>query len=80
MALRGRALFLLVVGALMILIASWIAIRPLVGQPHPITGTRVLDLAFALFFAVRGAMNVRTALRASRAAAAPPAPPAPPAR
>ena len=47
-----------VLGAAMIAIGAFVAIRPLTGAP-PVTGSRVLDMAFAALFLVRGMMNVR---------------------
>ncbi len=61
--LSGRAKFVLGLGALMILLGVFIAIRPLIPPGKPITTSRLLDVAFAAFFIIRGWMNMRTALR-----------------
>jgi hypothetical protein len=58
-----RSKFLLALGAILILIGLYVALRPLVGAGTPITSSRFLDMAFAVFFLIRGAMNVRVARR-----------------
>lgn len=63
----------LVIGLLMIALGLFLAVRPLVAPGRPVTASRWLDMAFALFFLLRGALNVRAARRA-RAAESPPAP------
>ena len=63
----------LVSGLLMIALGLFLAVRPLVAPGRPVTASRWLDMAFALFFLLRGALNVRSARRA-RAGATPPAP------
>lgn len=63
MPLSGRAKFVLGLGVVMILLGAFIAIRPLIPPSKPITASRLLDVAFAAFFIIRGWMNVRTALR-----------------
>ena len=65
-----RSKFLLALGAILILIGLYLALRPLVGAGTPVTSSRFLDMAFAVFFLIRGAMNVRVARR-SRVASAP---------
>lgn len=62
MTVRGKVV--LALGIVMVLLGAWIALRPFVPGARPITPSRVLDVAFALFFVLRGAMNVRTGLRA----------------
>lgn len=62
MTTRGKVVFGL--GAVMVLLGAWIALRPLFPGARPITPSRLLDVAFALFFVLRGLMNVRTGLRA----------------
>lgn len=62
MTTRGKIVFGL--GVVMVLLGAWIALRPLLPGAHPITPSRLLDVAFALFFVLRGLMNVRTGLRA----------------
>ena len=58
-----RSKFLLALGAILILIGLYLALRPLVGAGTPVTSSRFLDMAFAVFFLIRGAMNVRVARR-----------------
>lgn len=62
MSIRGKVVVGL--GVVMVLLGAWIALRPVLPGARPITSSRVLDVAFALFFVVRGLMNVRTGLRA----------------
>ena len=58
-----RSKFLLALGAILILIGLYLALRPLLGAGAPVTSSRFLDMAFAVFFLIRGAMNVRVARR-----------------
>jgi len=39
----------------------YVAVRPL-WAPPPVTGARWLDMAFAVVFMLRGAINVRTVM------------------
>lgn len=66
MTIRGKIVFGL--GIVMVLLGAWIAFRPLLPGARPITPSRLLDVAFALFFVLRGLMNVRTGWRAREAA------------
>jgi uncharacterized membrane protein HdeD (DUF308 family) len=59
----------LVLGVVMIAIGVYVAVRPLLPAAAAITSARWLDVAFAAFFIIRGAMNVRSALREKGAAA-----------
>lgn len=61
--------FLIVVGWVMIVLGAFVAIHPLLPGVKPITGQIWLDVAFAVFFLVRGWMNVRAGrrVRAARA-------------
>ena len=43
----------------MLAIGGYIAIQPLTGAA-PVSGSRVLDTAFAALFLVRGVMNLRS--------------------
>lgn len=74
-----RSHFILLLGAIQVGVGVFIALRPLTGSGAPITNSRVLDMAFAAFFLIRGAMHLRNARRASReasqAVAEPPTPP-----
>ena len=53
----------LVLGVVMIGLGSYVAIRPLIPGQRAITTYRWLDVAFAAFFILRGAMHVRAAMR-----------------
>lgn len=75
-----RSRFLLALGAILIGIGVYLALRPLVGTGAPITSSRWLDMAFAVFFLIRGAMNVRTATRSPHRVPAPDSRSAPPTR
>lgn len=57
-----RSRLLLALGAILIVIGAYVALRPLLGGA-PVTGSRLLDMAFAAFFLLRGVMNVRAAGR-----------------
>ena len=72
MTVSPRRTLLLVLGAIMIGIGLFVALRPVMSPGRPLTGQRTLDLIFALFFLLRGAWNVRVALRAPRGPVAPP--------
>ena len=63
----------LVLGLLMIALGLFLALRPLLAPGRPVTASRWLDIAFALFFLLRGAMNVRSARRPRGPGAPPPA-------
>ena len=58
--LNARGAAGLVLGVVMLAIGGWVAIQPLTGAA-PVSGSRVLDMAFAAMFLVRGVMNLRTA-------------------
>jgi hypothetical protein len=45
----------------MVAIGLFVAVRPL-WMPVPLSGARWLDMAFALVFMLRGAVNVRTVM------------------
>ena len=49
----------LAIGAVMAGLGVFIALRLLVLHREPLTGTGVLDLAFAVFFVLRGALQYR---------------------
>jgi len=59
---------MLVLGVVMLGLGGYIAMRPLWTHGAAVTGARWLDVAFALVFMLRGAFNVRTALRRTRGA------------
>ena len=69
--MKPGAILKLILGVVLIGLGGFVAARPL-WQPHStVTQSRLLDVAFAVVFLLRGVMNVRSALRASRAANAP---------
>ena len=61
----GRTL-LLVLGLVMVGLGLFVALRPLFSPGPPLTRQPWLDIAFAVFFILRGGWNVRTALRRPR--------------
>ena len=61
--MSARRVVVLVLGLIMIGVGLFIAARPLVAPGRPFTASRWLDMVFAFFFLLRGAWNVRTALR-----------------
>lgn len=54
---------MIVVGVIMLGLGLYLAGRPLLVPGRPVTTSRWLDLAFALFFMLRGVMNIRAARR-----------------
>jgi hypothetical protein len=56
-----------VLGLIMFGIGAYIAVRPLWVHNSVVTGARWLDMAFAAVFMLRGALNVRTAMRRRQA-------------
>ena len=62
-----RAKVVLAIGAVMMALGGYVALRPLWAGPRPLTASRWLDMAAAAFFLLRGWMNVRTALPRRRA-------------
>ena len=56
----------IVLGIVMILLGSYVALHPLWAHGRPITGSIWFDMAFAALFLLRGAMNVRGARRRER--------------
>jgi hypothetical protein len=64
----NRWIVSLVLGVVLFGLGVFVALRPLWTHNGMVTGTRWLDMAFAVVFILRGAINVRSALakRASR--------------
>jgi hypothetical protein len=56
-----------VLGIVMILLGSYVALHPLWANGRPITTSIWFDMAFAALFLLRGVMNVRGARRRRRA-------------
>jgi uncharacterized membrane protein HdeD (DUF308 family) len=68
---KSGSILKLILGVVLIGLGAFVAVHPL-WQPHAtITQSRLLDVAFAIVFLLRGGMNVRSALRAPRTASAP---------
>ena len=57
----ARRVVTLVLGVAMFAIGLFVAVRPL-WTPAPVTGARWLDMAFAIVFMLRGAINIRTVM------------------
>ena len=57
-----RGLLSLVTGGVLFAIGAFIAARPMWTHNGVLTGTRWLDLAFAMVFMLRGLINVRAGL------------------
>lgn len=53
----------LVLGLVMVGLGSFVALRPLWAGARPLTGQRFLDIAFALFFLLRGMLYLRSLRR-----------------
>ncbi len=53
----------LVLGVVLIGLGAFVGVRPLFTHNATLTGTRWLDITFAIVFLVRGTMNVKRALR-----------------
>ena len=73
-----RITVILLLGVVQVAVGVFIATRPLIGSGAPLTSSRLLDMAFAAYFLIRGAMNLRNAFRAhadARSAQTPPHPP-----
>jgi hypothetical protein len=56
-------MFRFVLGVVLFALGAFVAFRPLFTHGAVLTGTRWLDMTFALVFMVRGVFNVRSALR-----------------
>ena len=66
MAHSARSIVSLVLGVLLLVGGLAIWARLFVFRQPPATGSMLTDLAFSLFFVVRGAMNLRSASRRPR--------------
>lgn len=62
MARSARYWMAIILGVVMVALGVFLALRPLTGA-LPVSGSRVLDIAFAALFILRGGMNVRSARR-----------------
>ncbi len=58
---------MLVLGAAMLVIGVYVAVRPLWTHNATVTGARWLDMAFAIVFILRGVINIRVAMSRRRA-------------
>jgi len=63
---KPGSIFKLILGAVLIGLGTYVAVRPLWAPHSTVTPSRFLDVAFAAVFILRGFVNVRSALRASR--------------
>jgi hypothetical protein len=54
----------LALGVIMFGIGVFVALRPILPNHAVLTGTRWLDMTFAAVFMLRGALNVRSVMRA----------------
>jgi hypothetical protein len=61
----ARTGFALLIGVVMVIFGAFIALRPVFVHGPPLTPSRWLDVVFALFFLLRGSMNIRAARRAA---------------
>jgi uncharacterized membrane protein HdeD (DUF308 family) len=57
----------LVLGVVMVVLGLYIAVRPMFTNNAILTGSRWLDATFSFVFMLRGAMNVRSVMRAKAA-------------
>lgn len=62
---------MLAFGVIMLALGLFLGARPLLSPGRPLTSSRWLDLVFALFFVVRGLMNIRASRRYRARGAAP---------
>lgn len=53
----------MVLGVVMFALGAFLALRPLFTHYATFTGSRWLDMTFALLFLLRGWLNVKTALK-----------------
>ena len=58
-----RHTFSLVLGVVMVGLGAFVALRPLWVGRRPLTGQPFLDVAFALFFVLRGLLYLRSLRR-----------------
>lgn len=73
-----RSRVVVVLGVIQLAVGAFVALRPLTGAP--LTNSRALDMAFAAYFLIRGAMNIRNAIIAWREPTTTVHPPHPPDR
>lgn len=57
----------LVIGVVMVGLGAWLLVNAFVLRRPPVSGKPLLDAAFAFFFMLRGAMNVRAGRRIAAA-------------
>ena len=65
--MTSRNLLKLVLGVVMFVLGLYIAVRPMFTNNAILTGSRWLDATFSFVFMIRGAINVRSVLRARAA-------------
>ena len=61
--MKGRVMFVMVVGVIMVALGAYIALRLVWMGGAPLTGRRWMDFSFGAFFVLRGALNIRSARR-----------------
>ena len=61
----------LITGCLLFALGAYVALRPLWRPKGVVTGSRWLDMAFAVVFMLRGMINLRTAIARRRSASSP---------
>jgi hypothetical protein len=63
---RPRLTIVAIISGVMVVLGLFVLGRLLVRPDQPLTGTRVLDMAFGLFFVARGAIHFWTIRRRAR--------------
>lgn len=59
----ARGSIALVLGVVMVALGAWLLVSAFLLRRGPVTSSVWLDLAFALFFILRGGMNLRSGRR-----------------
>jgi len=62
----ARGPIALVIGVVMVALGAWLLVALFLMGRRPVTGRLWLDVAFALFFILRGGMNLSTGRRVVR--------------
>ena len=62
----ARGPIALVIGVVMVALGAWLLVSAFLLRRGPVTSSIWLDLAFALFFILRGGMNLRSGRRHTR--------------
>lgn len=64
-----RSRIIIALGVIQLAVGAFVALRPFTGGT--LTNSRLLDMAFAAYFLIRGTMNIRNAMMARRQAVPP---------